>query len=150
MHLFHVTESLSSVISVCWATVDWTWSKEWNWCAQTDLHLNKKKKKKKVRWGMIHQTSLPDPCVLGKNHHHHLHSTKSDIYLCSLVRCVTHTAVAATLWNRHCSCWPVSATPFPTWNPFWPALKITPCWRMKVSTTAHQCLSVCVSLCAEQ
>ena len=38
-----VKEHLATVISACWATVDWSWPKEWNWCVQADLHFKKKK-----------------------------------------------------------------------------------------------------------
>ena len=33
------------VISARWATVGWSWPKEWNWCAQANLRFKKKKDK---------------------------------------------------------------------------------------------------------
>ena len=48
------------------ATVDCSWHKEWNWCAQADLHL--KKKKKHRRW-MNHKTFPQNPHKQGKSHH---------------------------------------------------------------------------------
>ena len=41
----------ATVISACWATVDWSWPKMWNWCVQADLHLKKKKGRKKSTSG---------------------------------------------------------------------------------------------------
>ena len=38
-----------SVVSARWATVDWSWPKEWNKCVWANLHFKKKKKKKKER-----------------------------------------------------------------------------------------------------
>ena len=40
----HATRQGNSVtiISACWATVDWSWPKEWNLCAQAKLHFKKK------------------------------------------------------------------------------------------------------------
>ena len=38
-----VREHLVTVISARWATVDWSWPKEWKWCAHANLHLKKKK-----------------------------------------------------------------------------------------------------------
>ena len=43
---------------VCWATVDWFWHKEWNYCARANLHL---KKKKKPRRGMNGRTFPQNP-----------------------------------------------------------------------------------------
>ena len=62
---------LSTVISACWATLDWSWSKKWNWCLQADLHLEKKKGGGKHRLEMFHWNFPKDPCVQGKSHHHH-------------------------------------------------------------------------------
>ena len=36
-----VTEHSTTVVSVRWATVNWSWHKEWNQCARANLHLNK-------------------------------------------------------------------------------------------------------------
>ena len=33
----------STVVSACWATVDWSWPKERNWCAGAHLHFPRKK-----------------------------------------------------------------------------------------------------------
>ena len=41
--------STGSVISACWATVDWSLPKEWNWCTWADLHLEKKLESLPVR-----------------------------------------------------------------------------------------------------
>ena len=41
------------VISAHWATLDWSWAKKWDWCAQTDLHLKKNKQRK---WGSINRS----------------------------------------------------------------------------------------------
>ena len=48
-----------TVISACWATVDWYWPKEWNKCAQANLHFKKKKKRKKVQAGNEWLNILP-------------------------------------------------------------------------------------------
>ena len=57
----------ATVVSARWATVDWSWHKEWNWCVQANIHF--KKKKKKVQAGNNGRTFSPNPCKQGKNHH---------------------------------------------------------------------------------
>ena len=47
-HMQLIREHLATVISACWATVDWQWHKEWNFCVQADLHLLRKKKEGKM------------------------------------------------------------------------------------------------------
>ena len=32
-----------SVVSACWATMDWSWPKEWNQCVQANFHFKKKR-----------------------------------------------------------------------------------------------------------
>ena len=41
-HVQLVREHLATVIPACWATVDWSWPKEWIWCARTNLHFKNK------------------------------------------------------------------------------------------------------------
>ena len=41
-----VREHFARVISARWATVDWSLHKEWNWCAQANLHFTKKKRER--------------------------------------------------------------------------------------------------------
>ena len=54
-----IREHLATVISACWATVDWFWPKMWNWCVWADLHLT--------------HTQKCRPGNLWKSHHHHHH-----------------------------------------------------------------------------
>ena len=49
-HMQLVREHSVTVIYVHWATVDWSWPKEWNWCAQANLHFKKKKKSTGREW----------------------------------------------------------------------------------------------------
>ena len=37
-----IREHLSTIISACWATVDWFLPEEWNWCVKHNLNNNKK------------------------------------------------------------------------------------------------------------
>ena len=62
---------LATVVSDCWATVGWSWLRERTWCAWVDLHLKKRKEKKKTHVGMIHQISFHKNHMLAKSHHHH-------------------------------------------------------------------------------
>ena len=48
-----------------WATVGWSWPKEWNWCARSNLQF-----KKKRRWGMNCRTFSQNPGTRGKRHQH--------------------------------------------------------------------------------
>ena len=41
-----VGEHSATVVAGRWATMDWSWSKELNWCAQANLHLYIKNNKK--------------------------------------------------------------------------------------------------------
>ena len=50
-----IKEHSVAVISVHWATVDWSWPKKWNLYAQADLHF---KKKLKVQAGNV-SANLP-------------------------------------------------------------------------------------------
>ena len=45
-HTQLVRKQSVTVVSARWATVDWSWPKEWIWCARASLHLLKKKLKK--------------------------------------------------------------------------------------------------------
>ena len=66
-----VGEHSATVISVCWAIMDWSWHKEWNWCVWAELHL---KNKTKRRWGLIWHTFPRILVVICKEKsHHHLH-----------------------------------------------------------------------------
>ena len=59
------------VIFAGWATVDWTWPKEWNYFARAKLHVKKRKRrKKKCRRGLNCRTFSQNPGVRGKSHHH--------------------------------------------------------------------------------
>ena len=133
MHLFHVREGLSSVISVCWASVDWTWSKEWNWCARAYLHLNKKKWKE----------------VRGKSHRHHLWIPQRVISACVLwsgvwhirqwqLLCGTDTVPVDQCQQHHSQRGTHSDQ---RWK-----LHHAGGWR-SVPQHISVCLSVCVSLC---
>ena len=44
-------------------------AKEWNKCAQANLHFKKKKTAKKRRQGINHQTFSQNPHLQGKSHH---------------------------------------------------------------------------------
>ena len=59
-HMQLVREHSATVISAHWVTLDWSWHKEWNWCARTNLHLKKKKEKgkKKCRWMVEHSPKI--------------------------------------------------------------------------------------------
>ena len=52
-HTQFVREHSATVVSACWATMDWTRSEKWNWCAQADFRSKKKKKKKRRREWMV-------------------------------------------------------------------------------------------------
>ena len=59
-HTQHFREHSVTVISAHWATVDWSWPEEWNYCAWASLHF----KKKGCRQGMNSQ----NPHTWGKSH----------------------------------------------------------------------------------
>ena len=52
---------MCTVVSARWTTVDWSWPKEWNWCARTDFHFSKKSRR-----GTIHRTLPQNPRMWGK------------------------------------------------------------------------------------
>ena len=66
-HTQLVREHSAIVVSARRATVDWSWHKEWNWCARANLHF--KKKKKKCRRGMNGRPFSQNPHKRGKSHH---------------------------------------------------------------------------------
>ena len=47
-HMQLIKEHSATIVSACRASVGWSWHKEWNQCAQANLHF----KEKKRRWGM--------------------------------------------------------------------------------------------------
>ena len=55
-----VTEHSATTVLAVWATVDWSWDKEWNWHAWANLHFKKKKKKAQAEneWSNILPKSL--------------------------------------------------------------------------------------------
>ena len=58
-HTQLVREHLTTVVSACSATVDWSWPKEWNYCARVNLHfgeVKKKRKEKNAGWEWMVQT----------------------------------------------------------------------------------------------
>ena len=63
-----IREHLATVLSACWATLDWFWPKKWVQCAQADLHLNKQKTKTA---GGEWMTFPQNPCKPGKTHYHY-------------------------------------------------------------------------------
>ena len=56
---------IDSVVSARWATVDWSWHKEWNYCARANLNL------KKAQAGNEWSNILPKSSQARKSHHHH-------------------------------------------------------------------------------
>ena len=60
-------EHAVTVVSAHWATVDWSWPKEWNKLVCTSEYPLKKKKK--IRWGMTGRTFSKNPGMRGKSHH---------------------------------------------------------------------------------
>ena len=42
-HTQLMREHSTTVVSACWATVDWSWPRKRNWWAQADFHFKKKK-----------------------------------------------------------------------------------------------------------
>ena len=68
----HATRQKPSVtvISARWATVDWSWPKEWNYCAQANLQLGFFFFFLKHRQGMNCRTFSPNPRTWGESHHH--------------------------------------------------------------------------------
>ena len=64
-HKHLVRECWATVASACRATVDWSWLKEWNWCALAHLHL------KKCRRGLNHQKSFLQIIVCEKKKSHY-------------------------------------------------------------------------------
>ena len=80
----HDREHSATVTSACWATVDWSWQKEWKWCVGGDLHLRNKFLKMQVR---IKSSELfsQNPLTWGKSfyHYHSFHcSSGSDAHFC--------------------------------------------------------------------
>ena len=77
----------ATVVSTCWATVDWFWHKEWNLCVQSNFHFvkerKKKKKKKACRQWMNGRTFPPNYHRWGKSHHH-----------CEIICKTVHTVVS--------------------------------------------------------
>ena len=39
------TRNSVTVVSACWATVDWSWPKEWNQCGRADFHFKKNRRR---------------------------------------------------------------------------------------------------------
>ena len=64
-HTQFIREHSVTVISAHWATVDWSWPKEWNSFAWANLHF----KKKKHRRGMNCRTFSQNPRKRWKSHH---------------------------------------------------------------------------------
>ena len=50
---------MATVVLDHWATVDWSWAKEWNWSLQADLHYERKRAGKDDYFP-------PNPCLWGK------------------------------------------------------------------------------------
>ena len=61
---FFTLHTQHPVISVRWAVVDWSWPKKWNWSAQADLHL----KKRKVQAGNELSNLPPTSSQVKKSH----------------------------------------------------------------------------------
>ena len=61
--------TLPTVASARWATVDWFWPKECSWCVQADLYCKQNKTTKQCRHRMVHQTFPRNPHMQGKIHH---------------------------------------------------------------------------------
>ena len=58
-------EHSATVVSALWASVDWSWPKEWNQCAPPDLHF-----KKKAQTGSGWSNILPKSSQARKSHCH--------------------------------------------------------------------------------
>ena len=69
-HMQLVREHSVTVVSAHWATVDWSWPKEWNKCVLGNLYFRKiRKKRAGGKWIVEH--SPKNPHTGGKSHHHH-------------------------------------------------------------------------------
>ena len=115
-HMQFIRENLVTVISAHWATVDWSWPKEWNKCAWPNLHF----KKKNRRWGTNCRTFFPNPGKRGKSHHRHMSQKGS----C----CVTRSILSHALHAQGPAC---VSNGIPT-------LTVTrTIWRMIYQTLSH-------------
>ena len=124
-----VIEKSATVSLVLWATVDWSWSKMWNWRARADLHCKKKKKKSA---GGNRRTFPPNILKREKSHHHyHFQGQRLSLYGPTIVcyhhsmdqrlfymdwRISHHGLAAVTLWIGFCDpmvwvLWPYGLVP---------------------------------------
>ena len=90
-HVQLVRESSATVISAHWATVDWSWPKEWNWCMLPYLHFNNNEKR---WWRMICPTLLKNPCMWATSHQQ----------LCNLLICIWYICCTVQLFTFMCWC----------------------------------------------
>ena len=58
-HVQSMREHLATVVPACWATLDWSWPKEWNWCVLAALHMKKEEKSMSGQW-----IAEPSPQIL--------------------------------------------------------------------------------------
>ena len=77
-----------------WATVDWSWLKEWNWFARADLHF---KKKKKAQADIDSSNNLPPKSSFARKRHHTVTHTHSHTHTQSHTHTHTHTEL---LWAK--------------------------------------------------
>ena len=78
-HTQLIREHSATIVSACWATVDWSWIKRVELVCMSWSPL--KKKKKKVWVGTESSKVLPNSlCVQGESHHHHhLSATSKEV-----------------------------------------------------------------------
>ena len=81
-------EHSATVVSACWATVDWSWHKERNKCTRANLHIKTNQKSAGKEWLVKHSPQYP--CKRGKSQHH------------NVIQYNAWNALQGCYFNRHC------------------------------------------------
>ena len=88
-----------TVVSARWATVDWSWPKEWNSFTRANLHLKKKKKKAQV--GNEMSNILPKFFWAGKKPPPPPHSRIKEAFKNKILDFALLFLVSSTFWTKH-------------------------------------------------
>ena len=136
-HMQLIRKCSSTVISVLWATLDWSWPKEWNQCVWADPHF--KKKERKVQAENVLSNLLPRILVCKENP-------------ASVLVCSCNTAIL--VWSKVCLCFGLKLLHVVT-PKIWvqkSSCYIYTCWMICCAATINRSgilsARVCVCVCA--
>ena len=121
-HTQLVRKHIVTIVSARWATVDWSWHKEWNYCTRANLHFKEKKAQAGTEWSNI----LQKFSQARKKEHHLAHSGPFIILSYLIYPYLTHHATHPFSALNYTPRWGISDAEIKVPSVENPGLKVSP------------------------